>query len=152
MTSAALYDAAIEHFLTGTVDWERDTIKVLLTTPEYEPSQADDAFRGDIVASEVAPVGSYKPGGAVLGGRTVSRDGILGATRLLATQTVRWTGFTGEFRWAVVYHARGSRSEDELVAFTDLGDNRVENATVELVFDRDLGVCEFTVIRNGSTP
>ncbi len=152
MTQAALYDAAIEHFLTGNVDWERDTIKVMLATAEYEPSQTDHAFRGDLDASEVAPVGSYQPGGAVLGGRTVTRDGILGSTRLIATQTVRWTGFTGEFRWAVVYHARGARSEDELVAYTDLGDNRIENGTLELGFDRDLGVCEFTVIRNGSTP
>ncbi len=152
MSQAAMYDAAIDHFLSQDFSWERDTIKVMLCTGEYDPSQTDDEFRGDIGAAEVAPVGSYKPGGAVLGGRTVSRDGILGSTRLLATQTVRWTGFSGEFRWAVVYHARGSRSEDELVAYTDLGDNRVENGTLELAFDRDLGVCEFSVIRNGSTP
>ncbi len=152
MTQAAMYDAAILHFLDQSVDWERDTIKLMLCTADYEPSQSEDEFRADLDASEVAPGGSYQPGGAVLGGRTVSRDGILGSTHLLATQTVRWTGFTGEFRWAVVYHARGSRSEDELVAFADLGDNRVENATLEFPFDRERGVCEFSVIRNGSTP
>lgn len=143
--SAALYDAAVEALLTGGLDWERAQIKLMLATSDYEPSQTGHVFRTDVV--EVDPSGTYERGGALLTGRSVSREGLLGSTRLLATGTVAWSGFTGRFRYAIVYQATGVRSEDQLVTCCDLGEQDVTNASITLEFDPDLGVTEFLVER-----
>ena len=141
-----MYDAAVTEFVRQNVDWEHDTVKVMLVTDDYVPSQASDSDVRDVGSAEVEASGSYRKGGQVLMGRSVV-SGPLGSTRLMGG-SVNWTGFSGRFRYAVVYVHRGS-GDDLLVSYTDLGSQEASNARVSLEFDRDGGVAEWTAVSGG---
>ena len=138
-----MYDETVVLFAQGKLDWVNDTYKVLLATDRYVPSQATDRTRRDIGSSEVAAAGSYKPGGAILRGRSIDRTGF--NTVSLSGGTVEWRDFTGEFRYAVIYQDNGAVTDDRLIAYTDLGRQQATNARVMLEYDRDGGVAEFAV-------
>ena len=141
--SATVYDTAVQRFLEGRVDWQNDTFKVLLATSDYQPDASGDDSRLDVIDAEVKPSGTYVRGGAPLTGRDISRPFPL-SVRLTAGR-VSWDGFTGSFRYAVVYQAVGDPALDTLIVTTDLGFQSASNARVTLEYDRD-GVCEFNVM------
>ncbi len=143
--SAAMYDAAVVDLARGEIDWERDTVKVMLVTSDYVPSQSLDATRADLRRFEVANTGSYRSGGSSLSGRDVVRSDLGGQIRLMGSG-VEWAGVTAQFRYAVVYQSNGSPESDRLVAYTDLGAQEATNARVTLEYDRDGGVAEFVVV------
>ena len=145
MATAAMYVNGVLHFANGAVDWDTDTIKVGLYTASYTPDQDAHNFRDDLGANEVANSGTYAAGGATIGSRSITTDAASNEVRLLGGD-VQWTGFTGAFRYAVVYKARGGASSaDELIAYSDLGAQSVTNATVTLDYDGTNGICRFTV-------
>jgi len=145
MATAAMYVPGVQHFANGAIDWDTDTIKVMLVTGSYTPDQDAHDFRNDLGANEVAASGTYVAGGATIGSRSLSIDAASNEVRLIGAD-VQWTGFTGAFRYAVVYKARGGASSaDELIAYSDLGAQSVTNATVTLDYDQTNGVCKFTV-------
>jgi hypothetical protein len=136
--SAAMYDDAVVMFARGELDWERDTVKVVLVDPEYVPSQSSDSSRAALRGHEVSTA-------ARLDGREVSRGALSGDVRLLGG-TVGWTGFTGRFRYAVLFQANGDAASDRLVSYTDLGLQEATNARVSLEYDRDDGVAVFSIL------
>lgn len=74
MAQAAMYGKGVQHFANGAVDWDTDTIKVMLVTGSYTPDQDAHDFRDDLGANEVAASGSYVAGGATIGSRSLSYD------------------------------------------------------------------------------
>src|SRR5690242_11512567 len=145
-----MYDSAVRLLTLGGLDWEGDTVKVLLADDRYEPDQVNDSSRADLLLAEVLPSGTYQSGGAVLSSRQVAMEP---NEVLLQGGSVRWYDFTGEFRYAVVYQANNDndRADDLLIAYTDLGLQRATNATVTLDFDSD-GVCAFSVATREGDP
>jgi hypothetical protein len=140
-----MYVKGVQHFTDGRVDWDTDVIKVLLLTGSYTPDQDLHDFRDDLGANEVAASGSYVAGGATVGTRSIVTDGPTNEVRLIGAD-VQWTGFTGAYRYAVIYKSRGgAASADELIAYSDLGAQSVTNATVTLDYDQTNGMCKFTV-------
>ncbi len=132
MASAAMYDHAIEEWMRGNLDWEADTIRAVLVSDDYTPDQAGDSVRADIGSNDTSsPV--------TVQGRTIETKA--GLTRLLSDGSLRWSQFTGEFRYIVLYADRGSSTTDVLVAFSDLGDQEASNAAI--LIDYPAGVCEF---------
>lgn len=81
----ALYTKAKEAFLTGSIDWNTDTIKAVLVSTGYTPVPATDQFLtaipgGSIIATSPAFTGASDTGGvadannltfAAVGGVTV---------------------------------------------------------------------------------
>lgn len=145
MATAAWYGKGMQHFINGAVDWDTDTIKVMLMTASYTPDQDVHDFRDDLGANEVAASGSYVAGGATIGSRSISYDAASNEVRLIGGD-VAWTGFTGAFRYAVVYKSRGgAASADELIGYSDLGAQSVTNSTVTIDYDQTNGVFKVTV-------
>jgi hypothetical protein len=137
--SAAVYEMFVTEFTRGRVDWENDQFKVMLVTNEYRPDQWAD---GDALAArrfEVPPSGTYRRGGADLGARSV--DGGFPEPVKLTGGEVGWGGFTGMFRYAVVYRS----SDDLLVGYTDLGAQNLVGADVTLSYGDDAAICEFLI-------
>jgi hypothetical protein len=140
-----MYGKGVQHFVNAAIDWDTDTVKVMLVTSSYTPDQDAHDFRDDLGANEVGASGDYVAGGATIGSRSLSYDAASNEVRLIGGD-VTWTGFTGAFRYAVVYKSRGgAASADELIAFSDLGAQSVTAATVTLDYDQTSGICKFTV-------
>ena len=102
--------------MTGAIDFDTDTFKLMLTTSSYTPNQDSHDFRDD-VTNEVGASGSYSAGGGVLSGVSVTYDAGTNEMRIAWTSP-SFTSATITARTAVIYKARGgAASADELVAF-----------------------------------
>ena len=130
-SSAYAYDAAVADFASGELRWAEDDLRVVLVRDSYRPRQGIDKVRADLRSGEVTqPVR--------LMGRKVD-DSIPGRVCLRGTP-VRFTPFSAEFRYAVIFNARTNR----LVAYSDLGPQKVTNG-IAIVDYPDGEVCEFLV-------
>jgi hypothetical protein len=59
----------------GAVDFDTDTIKVMLLTNTASPAEATHDFIDDLSANEVTPGGNYAAGGSALASKTVNLSG-----------------------------------------------------------------------------
>lgn len=134
-----MYESGVELFGEGRLRWETDAVKVMLMRPSYEPSQQLDRSRADVMPFEVDADASYPRGGVTLPSRAVVQ-GDAGDQRLTAG-VVELDDMTAEVRFAVVYQANGGKPEnDPLIAYSDLGLQRAENARFVLEYGPE-GVC-----------
>lgn len=116
------YGNGLLKAVTGAIDFDTDTFKLLLTSSGYTPNQDTHDFRDD-VTNEVGASGSYSAGGATLTGGAVTYDAATNEVRITWSD-VSFTSATITARTAVIYKSRGGASSaDELVAYcTDSGD------------------------------
>ena len=115
------YGAGLLAAVTGTVDLNTDTFKIMLTTSTYTPVKDTHDFRDD-VTNEVSGTG-YTSGGATLAGVSVTYDAATDQVQISWTDPT-WSGSTITARTAVIYKSRGGASSaDELLAYcTEAGD------------------------------
>lgn len=126
---------------TAVVDWDTDTIKVMLTTSTYTPNQDTHDFKDD-VTNEVSGTG-YTAGGATLASKTATYDTATNELRLDAAD-VSWTVSTFTARYAVVYKDTGTASTSPLMGLVDFGgDQTVNAATFQITWAAD-GVLKVT--------
>ena len=109
-----------------TLDWDTDTIKVMLTTNSYTPNQDTHDYKND-VSTEVTGTG-YSAGGASLGSKTATTTN--NVFTLDAADT-SWTSSTITARRAVIYDDAGSTDADKpLICWIDFGqDESTTNGT-----------------------
>lgn len=113
-----IYNSALETLARGGIDFDADTVKVLLTTSAYAESKDGHAFLSDVTGEVSGP--GYAAGGqavAITVGLDTATDRVTitlgGATWLASTLTARK---------AVYYKARGGASSaDDLIAVIDFG-------------------------------
>lgn len=116
-----IYNSFVRDVLTGAIDLDTDTFKVLLTTSSYTADK-DAHDKRDDVTNEVSGTG-YSAGGA---SATVSVAAVDTANdRVVVTLGgATWSSSTITARYAVYYKSRGGASSaDELVAVIDFGGN-----------------------------
>ena len=115
------YGAGLLAAVTGTIDLNTDTFKIMLTTSTYTPVKDTHDFRDD-VTNEVTGTG-YTSGGATLSGVSVTYDAASDQVQISWTDPT-WTSSTITARTAVIYKSRGGASSaDELLAYcTEAGD------------------------------
>ena len=115
------YGAGLLAAVTGTVDLNTDTFKIMLTTSTYTPNKDTHDFRDD-VTNEVSGTG-YTAGGATLSGVSVTYDAASDQVQIGWTDPT-WPTSTITARTAVIYKSRGgAASADELLAYcTEAGD------------------------------
>jgi hypothetical protein len=102
---------------TRVVDFDTDTIKVMLTTSTYVPSATGHAAKNS-VTNEVTGTG-YTAGGATLGTPTVVDSS--GTITFDAADTT-WTQNAGGFanaRYAVIYKDTGTAATSTLIGWVD---------------------------------
>ena len=115
------YGNALLKLVTGSIDLDTDTFKMLLATSAYTPVKDTHDFRDD-VTNEVSGTG-YTAGGATLSGVSVTYDAATDQVQISWTDPT-WPTSTITARTAVIYKSRGGASTaDELLAYcTEAGD------------------------------
>lgn len=108
------------NWANGSIDFDTDTFKIMLTTSSYTPAQDTHNDRAD-VTNEVGASGTYATGG---GTTTVTTSYDAASNQLrIACSDVQFTSATITARTAVLYKSTGVAGNDLLVAFcTESGD------------------------------
>lgn len=124
----------------GSVDLDTDTIKLILVTSAYTPSQSTHAFRSDLGANEASGGTGYPAGGFTLATKVLS----------VATLTLNWdaadisqaiTGGPFAFRYGAYYKSRGGASSaDELIGYVDFGAQSITDATIQISQNNQLTI------------
>ena len=117
--ASLIYNRALELWARGSIDFDTDTFKVMLTTSAYTEDKDAHDFRND-VTNEVTGTG-YTAGGNTV---TVSVTLDTANDRFdLVIPQVTWTSSTiANARKFIVYKSRGgAASADELVCCIDNG-------------------------------
>lgn len=116
--ASLIFNRTLELEARGSIDYDTDTFKVMLTTSAYAENKDTHDFRDD-VTNEVAGT-NYTAGGNVV---TVTVNLDTANDRLDVTLGgTTWTTSTITARKAVYYKSRGGASSaDELIAVNDFG-------------------------------
>lgn len=116
--ASLLFNRGLELWARGSIDFDTDTFKVMLTTSTYTEDKDAHDFRND-VTNEVVGTG-YTAGGNTA---TVSVTLDTANDRVdISLGGTTWTTSTITARKAVYYKSRGGASTaDELVAVIDFG-------------------------------
>jgi hypothetical protein len=124
--ASLVYNRLLELWARGSVDFDTDTFKVLLTLAAYTENKDTHDFRDD-VTNEVAAGGGYTAGGNTAT-VTVTLDTANDRVDISLGGTT-WPASTITARKAVYYKSRGgAASADELVAVNDFGSDVISSA------------------------
>lgn len=129
--ASLIYNSFIRDVLTGAIDMDSDTFKVMLTTSAYTENK-DTHTRRSNVTNEVSGAG-YAAGGADTT-VTVAAVDTANDDVEITIGAAAWAASTITARKAVIYKARGgAASADELVAVIDFGSDVIStNGTFTL--------------------
>lgn len=124
--ASGIYAIGIHGALTGAIDYDTDTFKVLLTTSTYTENFNTHSYRNS-VTNEVANGNGYTTGGNTA---TVTVTNDTGNNRHdVSLGGTSWTTSTITARKAVYYKSRGGASSaDELVALNDFGSDVISSS------------------------
>lgn len=117
--ASIIYDSALYASITGAVDFDSDSFKVMLVDGSYTPDKAAHSKRSD-VSGEITGTGYSAGGSSVTVGVSLS-----GSDRIdTALGGALWSNATITAAAAVYYKSRGGLdSADELIAYIDFGGN-----------------------------
>lgn len=116
--ASGLYGRGIELWARGSIDFDTDTFKWMLTTSAYTEDFDAHDFRNDIT-NEVSGTG-YTAGGATAS-ITVTLDTANNRVDI-TLGSVNWTSSTITARKAILYKSRGGASTaDEVIGCNDFG-------------------------------
>lgn len=124
--SALMYGLAYKSAFNKEIDWDSDTIKVMLCTSAYTPNQDTHQYKSS-VTNEVTGTG-YTAGGATLASCTFTYTSGTNTLMLDAADT-SWTTSTITARYAVVYDSTpASDATRPLICYVDFGADVVSTA------------------------
>lgn len=141
--SAKIYGKTFLSLANKEIDWETDTIKVMLCTSTYTPDQDAHQYKSS-VTNEITGTG-YTAGGATLGSAAATYTGGTNVFSL-AGATVTWSGSTLTARYAVIYNSTpGTDATRPVVSYVDFGaDVATTSGTLTITWDA-AGICAITV-------
>ena len=123
--ASLIFNKALEAWARGSIDFDTDSFKVLLTSASYTENKDTHDFRDD-VTNEVTGTGYTAGGNSVT--VTVNLDTANDRVDITLGGTT-WPSSTITARKAVYYKARGGlASADEVVAVNDFGSDVVTSA------------------------
>jgi len=123
--TAKMYGNALLKALNKEVDWDTDTIKVMLCTSSYVPNQDTHVYKSD-VTNEVTGTG-YIAGGATLASKTIGYTGATNVIKLDGDDVV-WAASTITARYAVIYDSTGVDATSVLLGYVDFGADQTSSA------------------------
>lgn len=123
--ASLIYNNCLDNAARGTIDFDTDTFKVLLTTSSYSENKDTHEFRSD-VTNEVANGNGYTTGGNSC---TVSVTLDTANDRVdISLGGTTWPASTITARKAVYYKSRGgAATADELIAVIDFGSDVISS-------------------------
>lgn len=120
--SAKVFGQFIMSVMNKEIDWDTDTIKVMMTTSGYTPDQDTHRYKSS-VTSEVTGTG-YTAGGATLSSVTISYNASTNTVTVDAADVVWANSTIANARYAVIYDSTpASDATRPLIAFVDFGEN-----------------------------
>lgn len=128
--------------MSSEIDWENDTIKVVLVTSSFTPDQ-DTMDYFDDITNEVSGTG-YTAGGAILTNAVLSYDDVTNINKLDGDNVV-WTSSTITARYAIVYKDTGTPSTSPLIGYIDFGEDASSNNGDFTINWASSGIVTFTV-------
>jgi hypothetical protein len=129
------YNIFKKSIMTGAIDLDTDTLKVMLVTSSYTPNIDTHLDRAD-VTNEVTGDG-YTEGGVTLTSVTVTQDDTNNRA-VFDAGDVSWTTATITARGAVIYKSTGTAGNDLLIAYKDFGSDKVSTyGTFTIVWGSD---------------
>ncbi|MHB8124639.1 MAG: hypothetical protein ACYDEJ_03180 [Desulfitobacteriaceae bacterium] len=132
--TAKMYGNALLKALNKEVDWDADTIKVMLCTNLYTPNQ-DTHIYVSSVTNEVASGNGYTTGGATLANKAITYTGATNVIMLNADDVV-WANSTITARYAVIYDDTGTAGTSVLLGYVDFGaDQASSNGNFTITWD-----------------
>jgi hypothetical protein len=141
--SSKWYGKAFLSVFNKELDWDSDTIKVMLTTSTYVPAQDTDRYKSD-VTNEVSGTG-YTATGASLGSVTITYTGATNVLALDAADT-SWTTATITARIAVIYDSTPATDATRpLLTYQDFGADVTSTAGTFLITWNASGIATVTV-------
>ena len=121
-----LYGSLAKAMFNKEVDWDSDTIKVMLLTSAYTPNQDSHDYLDDVNTYEVSGTG-YTAGGAVLASKTNVYDAGTNTVKFDAAD-VTWSASSITARYAVVYDDSGaSNATKPLIGYYDFVTDRASS-------------------------
>lgn len=124
--TAFFYGNAFLSAFNKEIDFNSDTIKVMLCTSTYTPNQDTHQYKSSIT-NEITGTG-YTAGGATLGTPTLTYTGGTNVLKLDGDDTV-WSTSTLTARYAVIYDSTpASDATRPLIAYLDFGADVVSTA------------------------
>lgn len=120
--TSKVYGLAQQSLANKEIDFDTDTVMVMLCTSAYVPDQDTHRYRSQ-VTNEVTGTG-YTAGGQACTGKTVSYDAATNTLKL-AVANVSWPNSTITARYAVFYVMSGADlstpADDPLLCYWDFG-------------------------------
>lgn len=120
--TAKMYSKWFEAIINKEV-LDTDTIKVMLCTSSYTPSQTTHKYKSS-VTNEVSGTG-YTSGGATLSSKTVGTSGLVFT---FDAADITWSSSTITARYAVFYVDTGSDSTSTLLCYWDFGQDEISSS------------------------
>jgi len=120
-----IYDSFRRDIMNGSIDLDTDTIKVMLVTSSYTPSQTAHTKKSD-VTNEVSGTG-YTAGGSTLTTASVTAD-TTNHKGVFTADNVSWSSSTITARGAVIYKSTGTDSTSPLICYLDFGSDKVSTS------------------------
>lgn len=131
--TAKMFGLAMKSMVNKEVDFDTDTVKVMLCTSTYVPNQDTHQYKSS-VTNEVTGTG-YTAGGATLASKTVVYDTATN-TLTLDCADPTWAASTITARFAVFYISTGTDSTSALLCYWDFGaDVSSSSGTFTLTID-----------------
>lgn len=126
MATAKAYGKVFLAALNKEIDWDSDTIKVMLLSSSYTPNQDTHDYLDDVSTYQVTGTG-YTAGGATLASKTITYDSATN-TVVLDAADVTWASSTITARYAVVYDDTPATSATKpLIGYIDLVSDQASN-------------------------
>jgi len=120
--TAKWFGLAFLAMLNKEIDWEADTIKVMLCTSSFTPDQDTMDYQDDIT-NEVSGTG-YTAGGATLANASIGYTGATNVVKLDADD-LTWETATITARYAVIVDTTpGSSSTNPVLGYVDFGEDK----------------------------
>ncbi|MDI9914359.1 hypothetical protein [Rhodococcus sp. IEGM 1379] len=140
--TAKLFGLALQSAFNKEIDWDTDTIKVMLCTSAYTPDQDTHRYKSS-VTNEVSGTG-YTAGGATLASASVAYTAGTNTLVLDAADST-WSTSTITARYAVIYNSSpGTDATRPLIAYVDFGaDVSTTAGTFTITWDA-AGICTLT--------
>jgi hypothetical protein len=124
--ASKVYGNALKAAFNKEIDWDSDTIKVMLLTSAYTPNQDSHDYLDDVVGNEVTGTG-YTAGGKALTSKTNVYDAATNTVKFDADD-VTWASSTITARYAVVYDDSGATNgQKALIAYFDFTTDRASS-------------------------
>jgi len=132
--SAVGYGQMLIKALNKEIDWDTDTIKVMLCTSSYVPNQDTHVYKSS-VTNEVANGNGYTTGGITLTTKTITYTAGTN-TIVLDADDVTWATSSITARYGVIYCSTGVDATSVLIGLIDFGqDFTSSNGDFKITFN-----------------